>query len=163
MSIANSDPDARKKLRELAIATQEAIAAENEARRVARNARRYREERDPVEYENQKAKQRDEYEAKVETEEGRKVRRYVKVPGKTRAEHDENARAREADRKRASRANTDQADKDREADRKWEGRMREKGWTDGEIAQGLAERQTNRRYRQFESVSYEDNPNFGLF
>lgn len=163
ISVAGSDADTLKKRRELAIATQEAIAAENEATRVARNARRNREKRDPVEYEKQKVKQKEEYEARIAAEEGRAVRPYVKVPGKTCAEHNENAKARDAARKRASRANADQADKDREADRKWEVRMREKVWTDGQIAQGLAARETNRRYRHLEPVSYQDNPNFGLF
>lgn len=179
MSIAESDRDALEKVDPLD-ATEEArnikanlrqsvekarnkITAENEAKRAERNSRRWREERDPVEYDRQKANQREEYAAQIAAEEGRAVRAYVPVPGKTRAEHDENAKARHAEKERTRRANADQAAKDREADRKWAGRKRKAGWTDEQIEQGLADLATKRHYRQPDPVSYEDNPNFGIF
>ncbi|MCA1777727.1 MAG: hypothetical protein LC676_19605 [Loktanella sp.] len=155
--------DLRKTIEE----KQAKIKAENEAKRRERNARRWREQRDPVEYDRQKAKQRGDYAAQIAADEGRNVRAYTPVPGKTRAEHDKNAKARDAERKRASRKNADQAAKDREADRKWERRKRGAGWTDEQIIEGLAnlaaKRAADRYYSQPEPVAYADNPNFGLF
>lgn len=150
-------------LRQAIEQAQAKIIAENEAKRVERNARRWREQRDPVEYNRQKIKQRADYAAQIAADEGREVRAYAPVLGKTRAEHDENAKARDAARKRASRSKADQVQKDKDADRTWTRRMRKNGWTDQQIAQGLAKRAADRYYRRPEPVAYEDNPNFGLF
>lgn len=163
MSIAEPDPEGRKALLKLVREKSAQIAADNEAAKAERNARRWREQRDPIEYEKQKEKQREEYANLIAAEEGREVRAYTKVPGKTRAEHAENAKARHAEKQRARWGNVTQAEKDAKADKVWLGRMRKKGWTDEQLAQGLAKRATDRLYRKPEPVPYEENPNFGLF
>lgn len=163
MSIASTDPDAPKKLREVVKAKRDQIAADNEAAKATRNARRWKRERDPLEYEKQKAGQREAYAAKVEAEEGREVRAYVKVQGKTRAEHDDNARQRHAERERERRANATQAEKDKANDDRSARRWRKKGWTEEQIAEGLAKRKADRLHRQPEPGPYEENPNFGAF
>lgn len=163
MSIASPDPDAPKKLREAVKAKRDQIAADNEAAKATRNARRWKRERDPVEYEKQKIGQREAYAAKIEAEEGREVRAYAKVPGKTREEHDDNARQRHAERERERRANATQVEKDAAADKKWAARQRKKNVPEEQIADGLAKRAADRQHRQPEPGPYEENPNFGAF
>lgn len=161
MTIADSDPDAPKRLHEVVKAKRDQIAADNQAAKAARNARRWKVERDPGEYEKQKANQREAYAAQIEAEEGREVRTYVKVPGSTRAEHEENAKARDAERKRNERSRATQNQKDADADKKWAARQRKKGRTDEQINEGLGQRATDRLYRQPEPDAYENNPDFG--
>lgn len=139
------------------------IADENERLKSERNARRYKAERDPIEYERQKAGQRAEYAVQIAEEQGRSVRAYEKIPGKTRAEHDQNSRQRRAERERERRAAQDQSEKDKRADHVWAKRKREAGWTSDEIRKGLEERAEKRLYRRPEPVPYEDNPNYGMF
>lgn len=162
MSIADSGPIAPN-IAKLAREKREQIAADNSAKRAANNARRWKAERDPDEYEKQKADQKAAYADMIADTEGREVRAYVTVPGETRSEHDQNARDRDAARKRDERKNASQEAKDRDADRKWSNRKRKAGWTEEQIAQELAERQEARRHRQPEPGPYEDNPNFGAF
>lgn len=163
MTIADDERRAQKNLRELVKAKRDQIAAENEAERAERNKRRWKAERDPVEYEKQKAAQREEYAAKIATEGGREVRSYEMVPGKTRAEHDANAKARDAARKRDERGKASQEKKDAEADRKWAARQRQKGWSEEQIQQGLDKRADDRRHRQPDPGPYESNPLYGAF
>lgn len=139
------------------------IAAENEHLRSERNARRFKAQRDPIEYEKQKAEQKAEYAAKIAEEQGRDVRAYEKIPGKTHAEHEENSRRRRAEREKERRARQTQADKDKQADQKWVKRKQEAGWTSEEIKKGLEERALKRPYRRPEPIPYEDNPNYGIF
>lgn len=68
--------------------------AENEILRAERNARRWKAERDPIEYENQKAKQRSQY-AQNKTE---PVRPYVKIIATTKKDHAEKQKVRDAER-----------------------------------------------------------------
>lgn len=163
MSIAEPDRERREALLRVVKEKRAQIAADNEAAKAERSAHRWREQRDPVEYDKQKEKQREQYANQIAAEEGREVRAYVKVPGKTRAEHAENAKVRHAEKERARWGNVTQAKKDEKADKVWSGRKRKKGWTDEQIAQGLAKRANDRLYRKPEPVPYEDNPSFGLF
>lgn len=163
MTIAKTEPDDQKKLlRELMRKKRAQIAADNAAARTERNARRWKSERDPVEYEKQKVEQRKAYALQIETEEGREVRSYVKVPGKTRGQHKENAKARDAERKRIERSRATQSDKDAEADRKWVARKQKAGWSEAQIAEGLLARQEERLQRRRET-DYDNHPLYGAF
>ncbi|KAA8606027.1 hypothetical protein AL036_16405 [Salipiger aestuarii] len=169
MTIAPGGSDAEEKctgvspaLRQLAADARATIVRENAALKAERNARRYKAERDPLKYETQKANQREEYAARIADTEGREVRAYCKVPGKTLAEHDENAKARDASRKRAERGNATQAQKDAQADAKWLKRQRARGASEADIAAGLAKRAAGRTV-EGEAEGYEANPNFGAF
>ncbi|WP_424976806.1 hypothetical protein [Leisingera sp. S232] len=163
MTIADNDPDAPRNLRDAVKAARLQIEADNEARKEARNNTRWRYERDPQEYDKQLDRQRQEYADKIAAKEGREVRAYTKVPGKTREEHDKNAKARDAERKREERSCATQEDKDREADKRWGRRMKKKGWTEQQIAEGLKQRHEKRRLRQPDPGPYEDNPDYGAF
>ena len=163
MSIADSRTDARPKLAESIKKKRANIADENERLRSERNARRWKAERDPVEYEKQKAGQRDEYEAKVMAKEGREVRAYLKVPGATKAEREENAKRRHAEKERERWSKVSQDKKDEKADKVQSARMRKAGFSEGEIAQEMTKRAEKRRLRQPDPGRYEDNPKFGAF
>lgn len=163
MTIASSDPDARKKLIDTVQDKRAQIVADNEAAKAERNARRWKRERDPVEYEKQKTAQREAYAAQIAAEEGREVRAYVRVPGTTREEHEENAKARDAARKREARSRASQEAKDRDADNRAVRRWRKKGWTEAQIADELAKRAAGRLHRQPDPGEYEDNPLYGAF
>lgn len=160
MPIATPKPDAPKNLSEVVKAKRAQIAADNEVAKAVRNARRNKQERDPAEYQKQKVEQREAYAAKIAAEEGREVRAYAKVPGQTRAEHDENARQRHAERERERRTNATQVEKNKDNDRKWAARQRKKGWTEDQIAEGLAKRAAD---RQAKPDAYESNPLHGAF
>ncbi|MDD9730443.1 hypothetical protein PVW46_11035 [Mameliella sp. AT18] len=98
-------PEEQSLLLQAAIAK---ISAENERLRAARNSRRWRAERDPVEYEEQKVRQRAEYAKVIAETEGREVRPYMHIQGDTPAEREANRKARkraaDAQRKAAKRA-----------------------------------------------------------
>lgn len=156
-----------KAMRELVEAKIEAIEADNAAKRKERNETRKAARRASPEYQLELKEARDAYAEKIAAEEGREVRGYQKVPGKTAEERAENARAREADRERERRANADQATKDHQADKKYVKRKKVAGWTDEQIEEGLAslreQRAADRLHRQPDPVKYEDNPKFGAF
>lgn len=139
------------------------IAADNKAAKEARDARRRAARRASKEYQAELKEARDTYEAKILAEEGREVRAYIKVPGKTRGEREEGAKARDAARKRDERSRATQVEKDAAADKKWAARQRKKNVPEEQIAQGLAKRAADRQHRQPEPGPYEDNPNFGAF
>lgn len=159
MSIAPSKPDAPKSLSEVVKAKREQIAEDNEAEKPVRDARRRALRRASPEYQIERAEARETYAAKIAAEQGRAVRPYSKVPGKTRAEHDENAKKRDAARKREERSLASQKDKDDEADRKWKARKRKIGWSEAKIAEGLEKRVRDRKAAR----PYDDNPGFGRF
>lgn len=163
MSIAESGTRAQTKLTETIKKKREDIAAENERLKSERNARRWKSERDPAEYEKQKAGQRDEYAAKILNEEGREVRAYLKVPGATRGEREANAKQRHAEKQRDRWSKVSQDEKDRKNDKVWAGRKRKAGWTEEQIATALVERSIERLNRQPDPGKYEDNPDYGAF
>lgn len=111
MTIADSPSNARKMMK-LVREKRTQIAADNARLKDERNALRNKAERDPVEYEKQKADQKAAYAEMIAATEGRKVRAYAVVPGKTRSEHDQNARDRDAARKRDERKGAPQEAKD---------------------------------------------------
>ena len=147
--------------RALIKATRQKIEADNLARKDERNARRWKAERDPEEYDQQKAGQREEYAQMIRETEGRDVRAYTKVPGQTPAERAENRRKRKAERQRKNWANASQAEKDAKADRVWIARQRKKGLSEAEIEAGLAKRRADREGDRVNS--YADNDGFGAF
>jgi hypothetical protein len=163
MSIAESGRDAQTKRVESIKKKREDIVAENERLKSKRNAARWKDERDPVEYEKQKADQRAAYEAMVLTEEGREVRTYIKVPGATKAEREENAKRRHAENERERWSKVSQNEKDRKNDKVWASRKRKANWTEEQIARGLADRAAERLHRRPDPGRYEDNPDFGAF
>lgn len=163
MSIAESGTGAPSKLAETIKKKRADIAAENERLKSVRNSRRWKSERDPAEYEKQKADQRAAYAAKVGAEEGREVRAYMKVPGKTRAEHEENAKKRHAEKERDRWSKVSQDKKDKKADDVFAARKRKAGWTEERIAQELDKRAADRLMRQPDPGNYKDNPDFGAF
>jgi hypothetical protein len=148
------------KRRELIADYRGKVASENERNKATRNARRWKEERDPVEYEAQKVQQKVEYAAKIAEEEGREVRAYVKVPGKTVEERERNRLARKAEKEAARRSTAPTATKHKNADRMWIKRKKAAGWTPGRIAEGLAQRHAD---RQTDPGEYENNPLYGAF
>lgn len=163
MSIAESSTGVPSKLAETIKKKRSDIITENERLKSERNSRRWKEERDPAEYEKQKADQRAEYAAKVATEEGREVRAYLKVPGTTRAEREANAKQRHAEKQRDRWSKVSQDEKDKKNDKVWASRKRKAGWTQEQIAKGLVERAVERLNRQPDPGKYEDNPDFGAF
>lgn len=144
-----------------------AIAADNLAMKDRRDATRRAARRSSPEYKLELAEQRQAYADKIAAEEGREVRAYVKVPGKTRAEREQNAKDRDAARKRDERRNASQDQKDEEADKKWIARQRKKGVPEDQIASELearkAARSKKRRLDRPNPSGYEDNPDFGAF
>ena len=147
-------------LRQLARDKLASIEADNLRLKDERNARRWKAERDPKEYEAQKAAQREAYRNKISHEKGREVRAYNSVGGKTHDEHDANARKRDAERKKALRNNASQDEKDQEADRVWTRRQVKAGKIPAQIEAGLAKRLIDRQDRP---TPYSENPNFGLY
>ena len=138
-------------------AAKAAIEAENEKAKDERNARRWKSQRDPVDYEKQKRGQREEYAA----QKGGKVRAYHKIDAKTEAERQKVMQERAAERMRANRKNARQEAKDREADRKFRARKEAAGWTSEEIEAGLERRRANRQTEQ--ANDYQSNPLYGSF
>lgn len=154
-------------MRELVKSKIKAIEADNLAQKEERNDRRRAARRASPEYQLELKEAREAYAEKIAAEEGREVRGYEKVPGKTAEERTANAKAREADRERERRAIADQATKDRQADKKYVKRKRAVGWTDEQIEDGLAllreQRAADRIHRQPDPAKYEDNPDYGAF
>lgn len=163
MSIAESGTGVPSKLAETIKKKRSDIIVENERLKSKRNSRRWKEERDPAEYEKQKADQRAEYAAKVAAEEGREVRAYLKVPGTTRAEREANAKQRHAEKQRDRWSKVSQDEKDRKADQMKSARMRKAGVSEDQIAEEMARRAEKRLLRQPDPGNYEDNPDFGAF
>lgn len=129
--------------RALAKAISDRIKAQNEADRSARNARRWKAERDPAEYEAQKERQRRQYQPR-----GEAVRPYAKIIAGTAEEHDDLAKARDADRQRGKYASLSPADRqaksDRIADEAWLARRRNNGMSEEALAAAFAVRVQDR-------------------
>lgn len=123
----------RKLIREI----REKIEADNARLSAERNARRWKDERDPEEYERQKAHQRRQY----ADERGGSVRPYEKIEAATKTEHREKAQARDAARKKkrydAMSPAERQAKSDRTADAAWCARRRAEGMSEDEIQAAL--------------------------
>lgn len=154
-------------MRELVKSKIKATKADNAAKKEERDERRRAARRASPEYQLELKEAREAYANKIASEEGREVRGYQKVPGKTPEEREANTRAREAERERERRANADQATKDRHADKKYVKRKRAAGWTDEQIEEGLTslreQRAADRIHRQPDPGKYEDNPKYGAF
>lgn len=146
------------------------IAADNARDREARNARRWKAERDPLEYEAQKQRQRREYQPR----DGDAVRSYEKITAATEADHESEVKARhakrEAKRYAGMTAEQKQAKSDEAADRAWQDRRREKDIPEELIQAGLIiriqERAAKRNVKaqaEAEQAAMRDDPSFGLF
>jgi hypothetical protein len=144
--------------------------ARNEAERATRNARRWKEERDPVEYEQQKKKQRGEYAHKI----GGPVRSYEKIPATSKAEHKELAKKRDAERQKGRYANLTpaerQAKSDAAAEKAWIERRRNKGVPEDAIQAALIiylqERYAKRAAKaqaSEEEAAMRESPTYGIF
>lgn len=166
---AAQQPD-KAALRALMQATSDRIKAENEQMREARNARRWKAERDPLEYEAQKERQRREYQPRG----GGPVRSYEKLTGATKAEREDEAKARHAEReaKRYAALTPDekQAKSDRIADDAWIARRRDKGIPEEIIQAGLIvrlqEREVKRAMKaqeEAEEAAWRNLPHFDMF
>ncbi|MEQ8400513.1 MAG: hypothetical protein RIE24_03625 [Silicimonas sp.] len=142
-------------------AAKAAIKADNESAKAERNARRWKTERDPAEYEQQKENQREQYAAAVLADQGREVRAYHKIDAKTKAEREKIVQERAAKRMQRNRMKASQDTKDREADRKFRKRKEAAGWTAEEIAAGLRKLQADRALGR--SNDYLGNPDYGKF
>lgn len=151
-------------------ATIAKIKADNERERAARNARRYKAERDPVEYEAQKVRQRSEYQAGKD----RPVRSYEKIIASTAEELQQITRARNAAQKAKGRAamtpSERQADNDTKVERRWVERRRAKGIPE-EVIQAafivyIQERDARRAMEaqaEAEDAAMKADPMFGRF
>lgn len=108
-------------------AVLDGIKAANERACEARNAARWKAERDPVAYEAQKARQRDQYQPR----DGVAVRSYEKITAPTKADREAEAAARHAQREAKRYAGMTPAEKqaksDQIADKAWLARKRERG------------------------------------
>jgi hypothetical protein len=137
---SGEESQVRARRRELAQAASARIKSENEADRAARNARRWKAERNPAEYEAQKERQRREYQPLG----GGPVRPYVKITASTKTERAELAKARDAERHRGKYAvmppEERQSVSDRKADRLWLERRRAKGVAEDILVAALAVR-----------------------
>jgi hypothetical protein len=130
-------------------------AEENEELKAARNARRWKAERNPVHYSKQLVAQREAYAALIANE-GREVRAYAKIEGNTPAERKQARLDAHAERNRTARAKAPQKAKDAAADRKWVKRAEAKGMSAEDIAQGL-------KGRIRERSLYENHATYGSF
>ena len=146
------------------------VEADNAEARATRNARRWKTERDPIDYEAQKDRQRRQY----QTEKGEPVRSYDKIIAGTKEERGEVAKARDAERKGRTRAAMSpeerQADSDRKADRQWVERRRAKGVPEEVIQAELIIRLQDRATDRLEKAQAADDearmkalPNYGMF
>jgi len=115
------------------------LKEDNERLCSERNSRRWRHERNPVDYEKQKLKQREAYQDLILDTEARPVRSYIKVPGRGPQKVEER-KARNAERMRKQRALQTAEDRTADADRKWASRKRDAGWSEPAIAEGLEAR-----------------------
>lgn len=150
--------------------TRAKIEKENAEARDARNAKRWKAERDPIEYEAQKAKQRADYAA----EKGGVVRPYEKIEGKARDEHDENAKKRHAakEQKRYAKlsAVAKQAKSDQSSDNRFKRKKKKAGWSDERIQAELVIVQEKRQKRReakmkadAEQAALEAQKSYGMF
>lgn len=133
--------------------------------RQARNARRWKSERSQAEYEAQKERQRRQYKPRS----GGAVRSYEKIEAATKEEHDQLAKARDAERQRGKYASMSladrQAESDRKADRAWLARRRAKGMAEDVLMAAFAahveDRQAKRTAQaqdQAEEAAMRDDP-----
>lgn len=151
--------------RALAEAISDRIKAQNDTDRQARNARRWKAERDPAEYEAQKERQRRQYQPRG----GEAVRPYAKIIAGTAKEHDKLAKARDADRQRGKYASLSPADRqaksDKIADEAWLARRRKKGMPEDALIAALAVHIQNRTAKRIaqsqaeaEELALRDDP-----
>lgn len=163
-------PQGKSARRAMIEATIAKIKADNERERAARNARRWKAERDPVEYAAQKDRQRRQYQDRKDGP----VRPYAKIIASTKDEHHDQAQARDAERKAKGRAAMSpaerQADTDRKADRQWVDRRREKGISEEVIQAGLIARIQERDARraveaqaEADDAAMKEGPTYGMF
>jgi len=155
----------RKLIRE----TIEKIEADNARLCAERNARRWKDERDPEEYERQKAHQRSQY---ADARDG-SVRPYEKIEAATKTEHKEKAQARDATRQKKHYDGMSpaerQAKSDRTADAAWCARRRAEGMSEDQIQAALDTRIIERNAKRVakEQEAAEDAamralPTFGI-
>lgn len=158
--VAPEAVDRKTQLKQLSGAFQIKIKAENAALKSERNARRWKEERDPIAYEAQKVAQREEYAEQIAHTQGRQVRDYVPVVGQDHSEREEVRRNRKAAADAKRTASQTQDEKDAKADRKWLVRQVKAGKTEEQCKAGMAKRLTDRKLRV---SSYKKNPSYGQF
>lgn len=141
--------------RALADGISDRIKAQNEADRQARNARRWKAERDPAEYEAQKERQRRQYQPRG----GDTARPYAKIIAGTAEERNDLAKARDAVRQRGKYASMSQderqAKSDRIADEAWQARRREKGMSEDALIAALAVRIQDRAAKRIAQLQAE--------
>lgn len=162
-TVPHSVPDETDRLaqiRGVSKAFKANVEAENERLRTERNARRFKAERDPVEYAKQKVEQREQYAAEIAKNEDREVRSYLKIEAANKIERDVIRKERNAETKRKSRANATPEDRAARADKVWEQRAIKRGLTQDQIAEGLAKR---RRDQKFNAAPYSENDDYGKF
>lgn len=156
-------------LRALMQATSDRIKAENEQKREARNARRWKAERNPLDYEAQKERQRSQYQPKN----GISARSYKKLTGATKAEREDEAKARHAEREAERYAGMSpdekQAKSDETADRAWMKRRRDKGIPEeviqAEFIVHMQEREAKRAMKaqeEAEEAAWRNLPHHGI-
>ena len=162
------EPEEEKKPRGLSEARRKLIRevrakieADNARLRPERNARRWKSERDPEEYERQKERQRQEYaEAR-----GGSVRPYSRIEASTRTEHKEKALARDADRQKRRYGDMSpaerQAKSDRVADAAWIARREKQGMSEEEIRTALAARIVERDAKRAASAQRDPDEDRG--
>lgn len=151
----------RQTFRDMIAKKSAEIKAENERLRKERNSRRWRAERTPAEYQAQKERQRKEYAAGVLAEEGREVRAYEKIGGRTKVEHRENARARHAEQEKQRYNGLSEEERQRindvKADKQFVDRLRKKGMPEADIAERLAHRIAEREAKRFTGGNKPEN------
>lgn len=142
----------KKQRRQSIDAWQDGTKADNEKRRLERNAKRYKAERDPKEYERQKARQRQEYADEC----GGDVRSYEKIAAATKDDHAKIRRVRDAARKKSSyaaqSAEERKAESDKKADRQFVQRRKNKGVSDAVIQAELEARVQKREAERSEKI-----------
>lgn len=166
----------RAALRSLTRSWLDKLVQDNEALRLERNNRRWYVERDPVQYESYKAELRAQYAQRIRAEEGREVRTYERIPGKTVDDHAENVKARKTAQRRDQRAQETpeqrEARKDRDAFEKWHTSKLEAGLTEDEIFEMTPAYEAARAARKAkkaakaakaEVAEMEADENFGMF
>lgn len=167
----------RAPLRSLIRTWLDQLEQDNEALRLERNNRRWYVERDPVEYERYKAQLRADYATRIRAEEGREVRTYERIPGKTVDDHAENVKARKTAQRRDQRAQETpeqrEARKDQDAFNKWEISKLKAGLTADEIFEMTPAYEAARAARKAKKAAkaakaeaasgIENLPNFGMF
>jgi hypothetical protein len=152
---------------------QAKVKMENAELCAERSARRYKAERDPVEYEAQKVKQRAEYAAQAKAE-GREVRSYEKIKAQTKVEKKTKVKTRHAEKEKERHAKLSPEEKQAISDRSGENRFKRQkskaGWSEAEIQAGLVifieKREAKRKAANkaaAEKAALEVLPDFGVF